>query len=93
VKQSIGNNIFEVAWAVYIALCRLRPFYGVLYRCHVRLTRSINNKCRYGRLWLYGVYAVLHSLPEIGQVLLMLAQYDALVFLDNTGEGCVYEQF
>ena len=48
-----------------------RPFYGDLYRIHPNLAMSINNKCHYSILWLYGLYTVLHSLPEIEQVLLM----------------------
>jgi hypothetical protein len=46
-------------------------FYGVLYRCRASLASSKNNRSRYGLLWLYGIYAVLHSLPQIAQVLLM----------------------
>jgi hypothetical protein len=48
-----------------------RPFYGDLYRIHANLAMSINNKCHYNLLWLYGLYTVLHSLSEIEQVLLM----------------------
>ena len=70
--SSTENNVFEAVWAIYTALYRSRSFYGVLYRCYASLAKSINNKCHYGLLWLYGVYAVLHSLPETAQVLLMV---------------------
>jgi len=46
-------------------------FYGCLYRSHTDLVNSINNKSLLGHLWLYGLYVVLHSFPQIEHVLLM----------------------
>jgi hypothetical protein len=57
-----------------------RPFYGDLYRIHANLAMSINNKCHYSLLWLYGLYTVLHSLSEIEQVLLMALHRLAVSF-------------
>jgi hypothetical protein len=51
-------------------------FYGCLCRSRANLDSSINIKCLLGVLWLYGFYVVLHSFPQLEQVLLM--HYNAI---------------
>jgi len=46
-------------------------FYGCLYRSYTDLVSFININSLLVHLWLYGLYVVLHSFPQIEWVLLM----------------------
>lgn len=56
-------------------------FYGCLCRSCANLGSSINIKCLLGALWLYGFYVVLHSFPQLEQVLLMQVQSNDVLMM------------